>query len=77
MSATVAYIFAVALLIKRLPLKPFGRLSGRSLGLAAALVAATGLAPAAGAQPMALAPHAATEDRGDLALVPYYTVRGQ
>ena len=26
---------------------------------------------------MAVAPHGATEDRGDLALVPYYTVRGQ
>ena len=53
---------------KRLPLKPFSRY----LGLAAVLVAATGLAPVAGAQPMA-----AVAERGDLALVPYYTVRGQ
>ena len=45
---------------------------GRSLGLAAALVAATGLSAAAVAQPMA-----AVAERGDLALVPYYTVRGQ
>ena len=45
---------------------------GRSLGLAAALVAATGLCAAAGAQPIAVA-----DERGDLALVPYYTVRGQ
>ena len=45
---------------------------GRSLGLAAALVAATGLCAAAGAQPTA-----AVAERGDLALVPYYTVRGQ
>ena len=44
---------------------------GRSLGLAAALVA-TGLSAAAVAQPMA-----AVAERGDLALVPYYTVRGQ
>ena len=50
---------------KRLPLKPFGR----SLGLAAALVAATVLAPVASAQPT-LAP----AERGDLALAPYYTV---
>ena len=57
---------------KRLPLKPFGRLSGRSLGLAAALVATTGLSAVAVAQPMAVA-----AERGDLALVPYYTVRGQ
>ena len=46
--------------------------SVRSLGLAAALVAATVLAPRAVAQPMAVA-----AERGDLALVPYYTVRGQ
>ena len=46
--------------------------SVRSLGLAAALVVATGLSAAAGAQPMAVA-----DERGDLALVPYYTVRGQ
>ena len=55
-------------LLKRLPLKPFSR----SLGLAAALVAATGLAPVASAQPTAVA-----AERGDLALVPYYTVRGE
>ena len=53
---------------KRLPLKPFSR----SLGLTAALVAATGLAPVAVAQPTV-----AVAERGDLALVPYYTVRGQ
>ena len=46
--------------------------SVRSLGLATALVAATVLAPRAVAQPMAVA-----DERGDLALVPYYTVRGQ
>ena len=57
---------------KRLPFKPFGRFSGRSLGLTAALVAATGLAPVASAQPMVVA-----AERGDLALVPYYTVRDQ
>ena len=45
---------------------------GHSLGLAAALVAATVLAPRAGAQPME-----ASAERGDLALVPYYTVRDQ
>ena len=56
-------------LAKRLPLKPFGRLSGRALGLTAALVAATGLSPVATAQPT-LAPN----ERGDLAPVPYYTV---
>ena len=53
---------------ERLPLKPFGR----SLGLAAALVAATGLAPVAAARP-ALAPN----ECGDLALAPYYTVRDE
>ena len=53
-------------LLKRLPLKPFGRLSGRSLGLAAALVAATGLFAVAGAWLMA-----APAERGDLALALY------
>ena len=52
-------------LFKRLPLKPFSR----SLGLAAALVAATGLAPVASAQ-STLAPN----EHSDLALAPYYTV---
>ena len=52
---------------KRLSLKPFGCLPGRSLGLAAAL-AATGLATVASAQPT-LVPN----ERGDLALAPYYT----
>ena len=55
-------------LLKRLPLKPFSRY----LGLAAAFVAATGLSPVAAAQPT-LAPN----ERGDLALVPYYTVLGE
>ena len=50
----------------RLNLKPLSRLFGCLLGLA---VAATGLAPVAAARP-ALAPN----ERGDLALVPYYTV---
>ena len=50
----------------------------RHLALASALAAScAGLSAAAVAQPMAVAPHGATEDRGDLALVPYYTVRGQ
>ena len=53
---------------ERLPLKPFSHY----LGLAAAFVAATGLAPVASAHP-ALAPN----ECGDLALAPYYTVRGE
>ena len=57
---------------KRLPLKPLGGFLARPLGLAAALVAAAGLAPRAAAQPAL-----AANERGDLALVPYYTVRGQ
>ena len=45
----------------------------RHLALASALAAScAGLSAAAGAQPMAVA-----DERGDLALVPYYTVRGQ
>ena len=68
-----AFFNAAMLLASLLPsplhLKPFGR----SLGLAAALAAAgAGLSPVAGAQPMA-----APAERGDLALVPYYTVRDQ
>ena len=46
--------------------------SVRSLGLAAALVAATVLSAVAVAQPTVV-----VAERGDLALVPYYTVRGQ
>ena len=57
---------------KRLNLKPLGGFLGRPLGLAAALVAAAGLVPRAAAQPVL-----AANERGDLALVPYYTVRGQ
>ena len=53
----------------RLNLKPLSRLLGCSPGLATALVAATGLAPMASARP-ALDPN----ERGDLALAPYYTV---
>ena len=46
-------------------------LLGRTLGLAAALtIACAGTVPLAGAQPTA-----AASERGDLALVPYYTVR--
>ena len=51
----------------RLNLKPLSRLIG--CPLATVLVAATGLAPVAAARP-ALAPN----ERGDLALAPYYTV---
>ena len=56
---------------RSLNLKP---LKLRPLALAASCA---GLSAVAVAQPMAVAPHGATEDRGDLALVPYYTVRGQ
>ena len=56
---------SLSLNVKPLKLKP--------LTLAAALAAScAGLSAAAGAQPMAVA-----AERGDLALVPYYTVRGQ
>ena len=56
-------------LLKRLPLKPFSC----SLGLAVAPAAScTGLSAVAVAKPTA-----AVAERGDLALVPYYTVRGE